>query len=145
MCKELIRGQAFDFWEEAGGDGRGDLRKKYPEVWFWAQKSLTRKYLPYNSFVCQGKTFYDYQRFSGKTILTQTHEVTQITCRKSCYCLILRWRHQSSIVHSRSKLIHVYLLLYDDITACEYGDLVLGECGTGAHGQCKTAGRLGKC
>ena len=100
-----------------GGDGRGDLRKKYPEVWFWAQKSLTRKYLPYNSFVCRGRTFYDYQRFSGKTILTQTHEVTQITCRKSCYCLILRLRHQSLIVHSRSKLVHVYLLLHDECNA----------------------------
>ena len=47
--------------------------------------------------------------------------------------------HLSLTVHSRSKLVHVYLLLYDDITACEYGDLVLGECG-GAHGQCNTAG-----
>ena len=53
-------------WGEEGGRGRGDLRKKYPEVWFWAQKSLARKYLPYNSFVCQGKTFYDYQRFGEK-------------------------------------------------------------------------------
>ena len=47
--------------------------------------------------------------------------------------------HLSLIVHSWSKLVHVYLLLYDDITACECGDLVLGECG-GAHGQCHTAG-----
>ena len=35
--------------------------------------------------------------------------------------------HLPLIVHSRSKLVRVYLLLYDDITACEYGDLVLGE------------------
>ena len=59
--------------------------------------------------------------------------------RKSCYLPILRLRHLSLIVHSRSKLVHVYLPLYDDITACEYGDLVLGECG-GAHGQCNAAG-----
>ena len=39
--------------------------------------------------------------------------------------------HQSLTVHSRSKLVHVYLLLYDDT--------ILGECG-GAHGQCNTAG-----
>ena len=45
--------------------------------------------------------------------------------RKSCYCLILRLRHLSLIVHSRSKLVHVYSLLYDDITACEYGELSL--------------------
>ena len=50
--------------------------------------------------------------------------------RKSCYRPILRLRHLSLIVHSPSKLVHVYLLLYDDITAWEYGDLVLGECGT---------------
>ena len=50
--------------------------------------------------------------------------------RKSCYRPILRLRHQSLIVHFWSKLVHVYSLLYDDITACEYGDLVLGECGT---------------
>ena len=34
--------------------------------------------------------------------------------RKSCYPCILRLRHQSLIVHSRSKLVHVHLL-YDDI------------------------------
>ena len=45
-----------------------------------------------------------------------------ITCRKSCYCLILRLQHQSLIVHSRSKLVHVYSLLHDE---------------------CNTAGRLG--
>ena len=39
------------------GGGIGDLRKKYPEVWFWAQKSLARKYLLYNSFVCQGNSY----------------------------------------------------------------------------------------
>ena len=50
--------------------------------------------------------------------------------RKSCYRPIQRLRHQSLIVHSRSKLVHVYSLMYDDITACEFGDLVLGECGT---------------
>ena len=28
---------------------------------------------------------------------------------------LLRLRHQSLLVHSRPKLVHVYLLLYDDI------------------------------
>ena len=60
---------------KGGGGGTGDLRKRYHEVWSWAQKSLARKYLPYNSFECQGKTFY-YQRFWGKKILMQTHEIT---------------------------------------------------------------------
>ena len=45
-----------------------------------------------------------------------------VTCRKSCYRLTLRLRHQSLIVHSRSKLVHVYSLLDDE---------------------CNTAGRLG--
>ena len=45
-----------------------------------------------------------------------------VTCRKSCYRLKLRLRHQSLIVHSRSKLVHVYSLLDDE---------------------CNTAGRLG--
>ena len=36
-------------------------------------------------------------------------------CRKSCYRLILRLRYQSAILHSQSKLVHVYSLLYDDI------------------------------
>ena len=38
-----------------------------------------------------------------------------MTCRKSCYRLIFRLRYQSLIVHSRSNLVHVYSLLYDDI------------------------------
>ena len=38
-----------------------------------------------------------------------------MTCRKSCYRLILRLRYKSLIVHSRSKLVQVYSLLYDDI------------------------------
>ena len=46
--------------------------------------------------------------------------------RKSCCRPILRLRHLSLIVHSRSKLVHS--LLYHDITGYEYGDLVLGEC-----------------
>ena len=37
-----------------------------------------------------------------------------ITCRKSYYRLILCLRHQSLIVHSRSKVIHVYSLLHDE-------------------------------
>ena len=45
-----------------------------------------------------------------------------ITCIKSCYYLILPLRHQSLIVHSRCKLVHVYSLLHDE---------------------CNTAGRLG--
>ena len=128
MCKELIRGRPFDFW--VGGASIGDLRKKYPEVWFWAQKSLARKYLPCNRFVRQGKTFY-YQRFEEKKSLRKKSPIPWsksngrllITCRKSCYCLILRLRHQSLIVHySWSKLVHVYSLLHDE---------------------CNTAGRLG--
>ena len=83
---------------------------------------LARKYLPYNNSVCQGKHFMITRGF-GKKILTQTNEITQITWRKSCYCLILRWRHQSLIVHSRSKVIHVYSLL---------------------HYECNTAGRLAR-
>ena len=43
-----------------------------------------------------------------------------ITCnrarvRKSCYRLILRLRHHILIVHSRSTLVNVYSLLYEDI------------------------------
>ena len=107
---------------EEGGDGGGigDFRKKYSEVWFWAQKSLARKYLPYNSFVyCQGKTFY-HQRFGGKNSYANPwnhpypNDRPLITCRKSCYRLILRLRDQSLIVHYRSKLIHVYSLLHDE-------------------------------
>ena len=78
--------------------GIGDLRKKYPEVWFWAQKSLAGKYLPYNSFVCQGKTFY-YQKFGGKKFLrklmkspipwSKSNGRPLITCGKSYYCSYL--------------------------------------------------------
>ena len=66
-------------WLLSGGGGVvgiGDLGKKYPEVWFWAQKSLARKYLPYNSFVCQGKNILWLREVWGKKILTQTHEIT---------------------------------------------------------------------
>ena len=84
---------------------------------FEHKKNLARKCsLPYNSFVCQGKVFY-HQRF-GEKILTQTHYSPiprsksngwpLITCRKSGYRRILRLRHQSLIVHYRSKLVHVY-------------------------------------
>ena len=107
------------------------FQKKISWSLIWVQKSLLRKYLPYNSFVCQGKTFY-HQRFGGKKILrkpikspirwSKSNGRPLITCRKSCYRLILRLRHQSLIVHSRSKLVHVYLLLHDE---------------------CNTAGRLG--
>ena len=75
-------------------------------------------------------------------IAHELHVISRLdSCRvrKSCYLPILRLRLLSLIVHSRSKLVHVYLLLYDDITVCEYGDLVLGEC-DGAHGQCNAAG-----
>ena len=41
------------------------FQKKISWSLIWVQKSLLRKYLPYNSFVCQGKTFY-HQRFGGK-------------------------------------------------------------------------------
>ena len=41
------------------------FQKKISWSLIWVQKSLLRKYLPYNSFVCQGKTFY-HQRFWGK-------------------------------------------------------------------------------
>ena len=44
--------------------------------------------------------------------------------RKSCYRLILRLRHLSLIVHSRSKLVHVYWLLYHNITGYEYASVV---------------------
>ena len=73
--------------------------------------------------------------------------------RKSFCRPILRLRHLSFIVHSRPKLVHVYSLLCHDITGYEYGNLVLGECGTsnkshenrvqGAHRECNTTGRLG--
>ena len=72
--------------------------------------------------------------------------------RKSCCRPILRLRHRSLIVHSRSKLVHVHLLLYHHITGYEYGNLVLGERGTsnkshenrvpGAFRECNTTGRL---
>ena len=92
------------------------FQKKISWSLIWVQKSLVRKYLPYNSFVCQGKTFY-HQRFGGKKILrkpikspirwSKSNGRPLITCRKPCYRLILRLRHQSLIVHSRSKLVHV--------------------------------------
>ena len=75
-------------------------------------------------------------------IAHELHVISRLdSCRvrKSCYLPILRLRRLSLIVHSWSNLVHVYLLLYNDITACKYGDLVLGECG-GAHGQCNAAG-----
>ena len=72
--------------------------------------------------------------------------------RKSFCRPILRLRHLSFIVHSRPKLVHVFSLLCHDITGYEYGNLVLGECGTsnkshenrvqGAHRECNTTGRL---
>ena len=108
--QRAYRGPTIWFLSGGGeGGGRGDLRKKYPEVWFWAQKSLARKYLPYNSFICQGKAFYDYQRIWGKKFLRKP-----MKSPKSCYCLILRLRHQSLIVTSRSKLVHVNSLLHDE-------------------------------
>ena len=91
-------------------------------------------------------------------IAHELHVISRLdSCRvrKSCYPPIPRLRHRSFTVQSRSKLVHVYSLLYDDITGCEYGDLVLGECGTsnkshdkctGAHRECNTDGsRLGTC
>ena len=94
----------------------GDFRKKnFLKSDFEHKKKLARKYLPYNSFVCQGKIFY-HQRFGGKKFLrkpikspiprSKSNGRPLITCRKSCYRLILRLRHQSLIVHSRSKLVH---------------------------------------
>ena len=50
-------------------------------------------------------------------------EVENPVAVRSCACDTL-------IVHSRSKLVHFYSLLYHDITGHEYGDLGLGECGT---------------
>ena len=92
------------------------------------KKSLARKCLPYNSFVCQGKIFY-HQRFGGKKFLrkpikspiprSKSNGRPLITCRKSCYRLILRLRHQSLIVHSRSKLVHVYSLLHDEFNTAD--------------------------
>ena len=92
------------------------------------KKNLARKYLPYNSFVCQGKIFY-HQRFGGKKFLrkpikspiprSKSNSRPLITCRKSCYRLILRLRHQSLIVHSRSKLVHVYSLLHDEFNTAD--------------------------
>ena len=60
-------------------------------------------------------------------IAHELHVISRLdSCRvrKSCYLPILRLRRLSLIVHSRSNLVHVYLLLYNDITACKYGDLV---------------------
>ena len=95
---------------------------------FEHKKNLARKYLPYNSFVCQGKIFY-HQRFGGKKFLrkpikspiprSKSNGRPLITCRKSCYRLILRLRHQSLIVHSRSKLVHVYSLLHDEFNTAD--------------------------
>ena len=72
------------------------------------KKNLARKYLPYNSFVCQGKIFY-HQRFGGKKFLrkpikspirhSKSNGRPLITCRKCCCRLILRLRHQYLIVH----------------------------------------------
>ena len=78
---QLIRGRPFDFWRGGGGagEGIGDFRKKYPQDWSWA--NLARKYLLYNSFVCQGKTFY-HQRFWGKKFLRKPMK-SPIPCLKS--------------------------------------------------------------
>ena len=89
-------------------------------------------------------------------VLHELHVISRLhsrRVRKSCYRPILRLRHLSLIVHSRSKLVHVYWLLYHDITGYEYGNLVLGERRTsnnshenrvpGAHRECNTTGRLG--
>ena len=105
-------------WLLRGGGGIGDLRKNTLKSDFKHKKSLARKYLPYNGFVCQGKTFY-YQGFGGKKFLrkpmkspipwSKSSGQALITCRKSFYCLILRLWHQSLIVHSLSKLVHVLL------------------------------------
>ena len=63
-------------------------------------------------------------------IAHELHVISRLhSCRarNSCYRPILRLRHLSLIVHSRSKLVHS--LLYHDMTGYEYGDLVFGECG----------------
>ena len=53
--------------------------------------------------------------------------------RKSCYPCILRLRHQSLIVHSRSKVVHVHLL-YDDIYSVQIW-ITRGEGGKGEGGK----------
>ena len=53
--------------------------------------------------------------------------------RKSCYPCILRLRHQSLIVHSRSKVVHVHLL-YDDIYSVQIW-ITRGGRGEGEKGE----------
>ena len=107
-----------------GGGGRGgigDSRKKdILKSDFEHKKNLARKYLPYNSFVCRGKVFwFGEKKFLRKPIKSpiprsKSNGRPLITCRKSGYRRILSLRHQSLIVHSRSKLVHVYSLLHDE-------------------------------
>ena len=52
-------------FEGESGGGMDDFRKNILKSDFEHKKNLARKYLPYNSFVCQGKVFY-HQRFGGK-------------------------------------------------------------------------------
>ena len=122
-CSFLLFVVCFSSTHGAGGGVWVISEKNILKSDFEHKKNLARKYLPYNSFVCQGKIFY-HQRFGGKKFLrkpikspiprSKSNGRPLITCRKSCYRLILRLRHQSLIVHYRSKLIHVYSLLHDE-------------------------------
>ena len=107
-----------------GGGGIGDSRKKTS----WSLILSTRKILQGNTchrIALYVRENYSITRGSGKKnsyANPKSNGRSLITCRKSCYRLILGLRHQSLIVHSRSKLVHVYSLLHDE---------------------CNTAGRLG--
>ena len=112
--QRVYKGPTIWLWGGGGGwYGWFQKKKNILKSDFEHKENLARKYLPYNSFVCQGKIFY-HQRFGEKKFLRRPIRSPRprwksngrplITCRKSGYRLILRLRHQSLIVHSRSKL-----------------------------------------
>ena len=105
-----------------GGGGIGDSRKKTS----WSLILSTRKILQGNT--CHTIALYVREKYSitrgwRKKFLrkpikspiprSKSNGRPLITCRKSGYLRILSLRHQSLIVHSRSKLVHVYSLLHD--------------------------------
>ena len=103
------RGRPFDFW----GGGRR-------RVWVISENNILKTDLEQ---ILQGNTWHTIALYVREEILSpEVWGKKILTPRKSYYRLILRLRHQSLIVHSRSKVVHVYSLLHDEwITAGRLG------------------------